>query len=145
MLERAHTTIHDEIGSVVNQSSIYETAPWGFDHPTKFLNQVLEIETPLDSENLLRRLLDLEKKLGRTRNEKRYCARSIDIDLLFYDDFIINTETLVIPHPRMAERKFVLVPLCELVPSFYHPVLNSTLEQLLAQCKDTSDIRIFRP
>lgn len=144
MLERALNTIHEEIGSVVNQSSIYETAPWGFDHPAEFLNQVLEIETPLDSENLLGHLLDLEKKLGRTRNDKRYSARSIDIDILFYDDFIINTETLVIPHPRLAERRFVLIPLCELVPSLRHPLLNTTLEQLLTQCKDTSDVRIFR-
>jgi 2-amino-4-hydroxy-6-hydroxymethyldihydropteridine diphosphokinase len=144
MLERAHDTIHQEIGSVLNQSSIYETAPWGFDHPTRFLNQVLEIETLLDSENLLGRLLDIEKKLGRTRSGRRYSPRLIDIDLLFYDDSIINTKTLVVPHPKLADRRFVLIPLCELVPSFRHPVLNITLEQLLTQCKDTSDVRIFR-
>ncbi len=144
MLDRALNTIHEEIGLVINQSSIYETAPWGFDHPTKFLNQVLEIETMLDSENLLNRLLDLEMRLGRTRDEKRYVARCIDIDLLFYNDFIINTKTLVVPHPRLAERKFVLIPLCELAPSLRHPVLNLTLEQLLNRCKDTSEVRIFR-
>lgn len=144
MLEQALLTIHNEIGIVLNQSSIYETTPWGFDHPTMFLNQVLEVETPLDSETLLHRLLVLEKKLGRTRKGTRYCARSIDIDLLFYDNSIINTETQIIPHPRIAERKFVLIPLCELAPSFWHPLLNMTVEQLLDQCKDTSEVRIFR-
>lgn len=144
MLEQAHAIIHSEIGSVIKRSSIYETVPWGFDDPTEFLNQVLEIETALDSETLLQRLLALEKKLGRTRKGTKYCSRSIDIDLLFYDDSIIHTETLIIPHPRLAERKFVLLPLCELVPSLRHPVLNSTVEQLLSQCKDTSDVRVFR-
>ncbi len=144
MLERALMAIHEEIGSITDQSSIYETAPWGFDHPTKFLNQVLEIETVLEVNNLLDRLLELEKKLGRTRVERRYAARCIDIDILFYDDIIINTKTLIVPHPRLAERRFVLVPLCEMVPSFRHPVLNVTLEELLKQCKDSSEVRIFR-
>ena len=144
MLERALTSIHEEIGSVIHHSSIYESPAWGFDHPTKFLNQVLEIETMLDSENLLSRLLKLEKKLGRTRGVKRYAARCIDIDLLFYNDFIINTKSLVVPHPRVAERKFVLIPLCELVPSFRHPVLNLTIKQLLNRCQDKSEVRIFR-
>ncbi len=144
MLERALKAIREEIGSITDQSSIYETAPWGFDHPTKFLNQVLEIETVLEVNNLLDRLLELEKKLGRTRVERRYAARCIDIDILFYDDIIINTKTLIVPHPRLAERRFVLVPLCEMVPFFRHPVLNVTLEELLKQCKDSSEVRIFR-
>jgi 2-amino-4-hydroxy-6-hydroxymethyldihydropteridine diphosphokinase len=142
-LKQASRKILDEVGSILNQSSIYETEPWGFHHPNKFLNQVLEVETSMDPESLLYRLLDVEKILGRIRDGERYGSRTIDIDILFYNNLIINSESLIIPHPRLGERKFVLIPLCELIPSFLHPVLNKTVKQLLSDCKDTSDVRIF--
>lgn len=143
-LERASGTIHAEVGPVLNQSSIYETEPWGFDHPNKFLNQVLEVETSMDPESLLHRLLEVEKMAGRTRDVERYSPRTIDIDILFYNNLILNSKSLIIPHPRMENRKFALIPLCELTPSFRHPVLNKTVRQLLTDCKDASDVRIFR-
>lgn len=144
LLEQASKKIHDDVGLILNQSSIYETEPWGFDHPTKFLNQVLEIETTMDPVNLLVSLQEIEKMYGRTRRSEGYCARTLDIDILFYDSIIFTSENLTIPHPGITERKFVLIPLCELTPHFQHPVLKKSVDQLLTLCEDNSEVVLFK-
>lgn len=142
-LNKASNLIQKRIGPVIDKSSVYESVPWGFNHPDKFLNQVLEVETTKDPETLLMQLQEIEKALGRIRNSKRYSARSIDIDILFYGKLILKKESLVIPHPRIAERRFVLVPLCELIPDYQHPVLGETIHELLNLCEDKAEVTVF--
>jgi 2-amino-4-hydroxy-6-hydroxymethyldihydropteridine diphosphokinase len=126
---------------VVGESHIYETPPWGLTDQPPFLNMVLEAETELDPASLLHHLKGLEVQLGRLPGV-RYGPRLIDIDLLFYEDLILDTPPLVIPHPRMQERAFVLVPLADLAPGLRHPVLGKTVRELLAQV-DTTGIRLY--
>jgi len=123
------------------KSPVYETPPWGFKDQTAFLNQVVMAETYLDPEDLLYHLKRLEIALGRVPNFQNG-PRLIDIDILFYDDLIINTPPLVIPHPRLQERAFVLVPLNDIAPDLVHPGLHKTMRELLAPL-DTSDINPF--
>ncbi len=123
-------------------SGLYESEPWGFDSQTWFLNIALRGETSLDPKVLLKELLFIEKELGRVRipGSIGYESREIDIDIVFYSDFIIDTPDLVVPHPRMAQRLFVLVPLCEIAPAFIHPVLGKSIRLLLSECDDTSRV-----
>ena len=123
-------------------SGLYESEPWGFDSQTWFLNIALRGDTSLDPKALLKELLLIEKELGRIRipGSTGYESRVIDIDIVFYSDFIIDTPDLVVPHPRMAQRLFVLVPLCEIAPAFIHPVLGKSIRLLLSECDDTSRV-----
>lgn len=116
---------------VLRASSIIETEPWGFKDQPWFLNQVLETETNLAPTELLAYLKTLEKSLGRQANF-RYGPRLIDIDILLYGSQIIELDSLTIPHPRLAEREFVLRPLCELAPNLHHPLLQRKMCDLLA-------------
>ena len=142
-LNNASDLIHNRIGPIIDTSSVYESVPWGFKHPNKFLNQVIVVETAKDPETLLIQLQEIERALGRIRSSKEYSARSIDIDILFYGQIILNNESLVIPHSRIADRRFVLVPLCELIPAYQHPVLNKTVQELLNLCKDRAEVTVF--
>lgn len=112
-------------------SSLYETAPVGFLDQPRFLNAVCTGNTVLAPADLLREVLAIEASLGRVRNQ-RWGPRTIDIDILFYDDLILETGELVIPHPRLAERAFVLVPLAEIAPGLVHPVFGASVKSLLA-------------
>ena len=134
-LQNARNNIKDCIGEIVVQSSIYTTAAWGKKDQADFLNQVIKINTTLSPFETLEKILDIEQKMGRIRTEKN-AARIIDIDILFFSNEIINTENLIIPHPYIQVRKFVLVPLNEISPTFKHPVLDKTIHQLLLQCED---------
>ena len=129
--------------SVCKQSSLYETAAWGYTDQPDFLNQVIEVETGLTPLRLLNFLKRTEVELGRIENF-RYGPRLIDIDILFYDDLVKNTSRLQIPHPRIPERAFVLVPLNEIAPSLEHPVLGKTITELLEDVPDKAGVRLCK-
>ncbi|MCC7163644.1 MAG: 2-amino-4-hydroxy-6-hydroxymethyldihydropteridine diphosphokinase [Anaerolineae bacterium] len=128
---------------VSEMSSVYETEPWGVASQPQFLNLVVAGETELEPTALLETLKRIEKDMGR-RDEVRYGPRVIDLDILFYDDQLIRNPNLEIPHPRLAQRRFVLVPLAEIAPRLVHPRLNRTIQDLLAQLADTDDVRLFQ-
>lgn len=134
-LGRARDAVIRECGRIIKTSSVYETAPWGEEDQPAFLNQVLVVLTGLEPEDLLQAILSIERSLGRTR-EKKYGPRLIDIDILFYNNEVISKPGLVVPHPRMQFRRFVLEPLAELSPGKKHPVLHQTISSLLAECTD---------
>ena len=115
------------------KSHVYETPPWGYEDQPTFLNQVVKAKTYLDPEPLLKHLKRLEVALGR-RESVRNGPRLIDIDILFYDDRVLNTDSLVIPHPRLHERAFVLLTLMDIDPDLVHPVHNKTVREMAAEC-----------
>lgn len=128
--------------AVKNKSSVYETPPWGFTAQAEFLNQVVVAQTYLQPQALLAHLKRLEMALGRVPNFQNG-PRLIDIDILFFDDLVMNTTPLVIPHPRLHERAFVLVPLAEIAPDLVHPILGKPVHTLL-DAVDRSDIKLFK-
>jgi len=126
---------------VKQKSSVYETPPWGFTEQDAFLNQVVKVTTYLEPEPLLRHLKRMETALGRIPNFQNG-PRVIDIDILFFDKMIINTPPLIVPHPRLHERAFVLVPLAEIEPDFIHPILQRPINKILEDV-DRSEIKLF--
>ena len=136
-LAAARNRINIDCGRITASSSIYETEAWGYKEQPAFLNQALAIETSLEAEKLLEEILKIELALGRKR-EIPLGPRIIDIDIIYYNDEIINSSTLTIPHPSMAQRKFVLMPLTEIAPNYRHPILLKTNEVLLKECGDSS-------
>ncbi len=129
-------------GKVVRQSSLYESTAWGFEAEHEFLNRVLEIATGLKPVDLLHLLLNIEKDLGRTRNgHSGYASRGIDIDILFLDDLVIDTLELTVPHPRLHQRRFTLMPLNEQWPEWVHPTIGVTVNELLARCSDKGFVK----
>jgi 2-amino-4-hydroxy-6-hydroxymethyldihydropteridine diphosphokinase len=133
--------IHQEVGNIILFSSCYESEPWGFSHENKFVNQVLKISTNLDAEKLLQKCQLIESYFGRKRNpEEGYHARKMDIDILFYNDLILDSKDLQIPHPRLHLRRFTLLPFLEIDSEFIHPKLNKSIYQLLSECSDNSEV-----
>ncbi len=132
--------INTDIGEVTRTSSIYVTEPWGLKDQPPFYNQVVEIETKIDAFDTLKKVLAIEKSMGRVRKEK-WAERIIDIDILYFDDQVINEKNLTIPHPGIPDRRFVLIPLCELIPNQIHPVLKVSNADLLRTTSDTLEVR----
>ncbi len=132
--------INKELGEIIRSSSVYETPPWGFESENPFWNQVLLIKTEYSPTELLDQIEKIENRFGRIREKGKYSSRKMDIDILFFDEEIINTETLTIPHPLLQKRLFVLVPLAEIAPDFVHPVLKKTSVEMLNNCEDKSEI-----
>jgi len=143
LMEEARRHIEATAGHIVKQSSLYETEPWGFEAEQHFLNQVLVMETDRGPEELMGKLLDIEKELGRepVAPGGGYASRIIDIDILFYADRVIDREHLKVPHPELQNRLFTLMPLSEVAPDLLHPVLNKTVTRLLQECPDNSTVR----
>lgn len=140
-LQTAIDAISQEIGQIKATSSVYETPAWGFSGGA-FYNACLLLETSLSSQQVLYRLWEIEKKLGRVRNSdvKGYQSRTIDLDILLFDSEIIRLDNLVVPHPQMEHRKFVLFPLAEIAPNVIHPVYEKNITMLLDSTLDSSDI-----
>ncbi len=130
--------IEERIGKVVSLSAFYATAPWGFASDNTFLNAVVCVETSLPPLEILSVTQSIEKEMGRTHKSVNgvYSDRVIDIDLLLYDDLVLDTPTLKLPHPLMQERRFVMEPLAEIAPDVMHPVLGKTLGNIYRDLLD---------
>lgn len=139
-LEKAAQLINEQAGNIVNRSALYETEAWGKSDQPAFLNQVLEIETSHQPHPLLDTILQIEQQMGRERKEK-YGPRTIDIDILLYNDIELDTDELVIPHPQMHLRRFVLSPLAEIAPEAIHPFFKKSIDQLLLECTDKLTVK----
>jgi len=135
LLSNAIEQIENKIGPLLLQSNLYATDAWGNTSQPDFLNQVIEVATLLDATETLKEILSIEKNMGRIRTVKN-APRIIDIDILFFNNEIINRIDLIVPHPEIQNRRFVLTPLNEIVPQMIHPVLNKTIDQLLSFCPD---------
>ena len=149
-IQQAINLIADKVGAILKVASVYETASWGF-NSNNFYNTCIKVSTYLPPEQLILRLLSIEKELGRTRKDtNEYSDRLIDLDILLFDDEIIFSKTLIVPHPRMLERKFALVPLVEIARNVIHPIEKKHLYICLENCSDTSeitklDVKLERP
>jgi len=141
-LVKATKLIDKLVGKVLQYSAVVETDPWGFDSETSFYNMAVVVETDYTPLQILARILDIEKSLGRLRHGKTYTNRIIDIDILFYGEEMINNESLTIPHPLLHKRMFVLQPLAAVAPDLIHPVLHESVAELLLRSGETGTISI---
>jgi 2-amino-4-hydroxy-6-hydroxymethyldihydropteridine diphosphokinase len=139
-LHRAIELLAATCGPVIQQSAVYETAAWGKTDQPAFLNQALALTTNLSAQELITTILSVEEEMGRLRMEK-FGPRIIDIDILFFNDIIMQEPNLTIPHPQLQNRRFVLAPMQEIAPELVHPVLHKTIDQLLKECKDELAVR----
>ena len=132
-MEQACTLINNRCGMLVERSKAYTTEPWGFEAEEWFLNELLVIETEMEPDELMDTMLDIEKSLGRVRHPEQqgYTSRTVDLDILYYGDQVVKTAKVTIPHPRLHLREFALLPLCEIIPDFLHPVFLVSQTQLL--------------
>lgn len=137
---RVSQLIEKRLGKIIKKSSLYETPPWGFHSDNYFWNQAILIETTLEAEELLWRIKEIEELFGQKSGDERFTDREMDIDILYFDDEYYESKGLIIPHPRIAERKFVIIPLVEIAPDYKHPLLRMTNLQLLEICHDESII-----
>ncbi len=138
----AKKILAERVGEIESESSVYVSSAWGFESETPFHNQVLVVNTKYSAVTLLNTLLEIETHFGRTRTaEPGYQSRTLDLDILFYNQEVILTDNLQIPHPRLHLRNFTLVPLAELMQDFVHPVLRVTIKQLLDQTADKIQVQ----
>ncbi|HEX8517916.1 MAG TPA: 2-amino-4-hydroxy-6-hydroxymethyldihydropteridine diphosphokinase [Bacteroidia bacterium] len=143
-LENTRLRIQENIGNITGISEIFITAPWGNTEQPDFYNQALIVETALSPESLLDELLKIEAENGRVRDDKKWSERTIDIDILFYNDEIISLPKLKVPHPHIQVRRFVLAPLAQIAGEFIHPVFKESIASLLRDCPDNSAISILK-
>lgn len=141
-IQHARELIQTDIGPVLLQSALYQTAAWGVSAQPDYLNQVLKVLTTMEADDVLKATQRIEGHLGRVRREK-WGSRVIDVDILYFDEQVIQTGHLTLPHPFLHERRFTLVPLTEIAPDFLHPVLKKTSRQLLNECRDTGEVVKF--
>ncbi len=142
-LSRALTLLKEEAGDIVAASSVWESEPWGFEADDQFLNMVVVLETGKQPRQLMQLFRSLEGRMGRKRSGGgRYESRIIDIDILLWHDRVISMPGLEVPHPKLADRRFVLEPLYEVAPGAVHPVTGLTVKEMLALCDDRSDVRL---
>lgn len=140
-LQNAVDAVFEEIGSIEKIASIYETEAWGFEADS-FLNTVLRVNTKHKVEVVLKKILAIEKKLGRNRNQTNvYESRVIDIDILYFNETVLHSKQLQVPHPHLQQRRFVLQPLNDIAPGFLHPLFKKTTTQLLQECMDKTTVQ----
>lgn len=145
-IQQAHSLLNDSEGiKVVDCSSLYETEPIGVEDQEWFINAALKVETTLSPQELMKKCLDIENILGRVRDEntQKWGPRCIDIDILFYDEVISATDFLQLPHPRVDQRAFTLVPMLEIAQDFVHPVLNKSIEQLYNELEEPEEVYLY--
>ena len=140
-LHQACLRIGDSIGPIKSVSSIYETAPWGYDSNNGFLNQCLSLWSDMDPGWILEQTHMIEARLGRKGRSTDYTDRLIDIDILLYGDMVMSRPDLYIPHPKLQDRKFSLVPLAEILPDFEHPIFRKKISTLLSECQDNLTVK----
>lgn len=141
-LQSATRLLEARLGRVKQESLIYESRAWGYEQQGHYLNQVLTLETELSAPQVLEVIQDIESIMGRERFIK-WGARTLDVDILFYNDDILERSNLLIPHPLIQFRRFALVPLVEVMPYFIHPQLNQSMQELLRICEDKLDVAIY--
>ena len=140
-IERSRDLIAQKVGVITKKSEIFITAAWGNTLQPDFYNQAIELDTVLKPTELLNQLLKIEEQLGRIRNGEKWQERIIDIDILFYNDEIIDEPNLKIPHPLIQERKFVLTPMMDIAKELIHPVFKKSITQLFSECKDALEAK----
>ncbi len=146
LLQHASEEIALRIGIITGKSSVYESEPWGFESEKLFLDQVIRIETNHTPRQILDEILKIEVKMGRKRSiSEGYTSRLIDIDILFFNDKIIKEDNLTIPHPKIPERKFTLLPLAELDSSMIYPGSGKSIRELISECRDQLKVYPYNP
>jgi len=140
-LSTALDLIRELIGPVIRVSSIYETEPWGFSSENYFFNMVVQVGTFVLPREVMLKIGEIEETFGRKRQGRSYSSRTMDVDILFYDDLVMKGEELQIPHPLIQERRFVLVPLNEIATDLIHPVFQKSIGELFNNCPDTKKVR----
>lgn len=140
-LEHALCMVQKTVGEILNISSVYETEPWGFESKNWFYNAVFTLNSLLEPQILLNKLLKIEKDMGRIRIVEGYADRCIDLDILLCEGYTFFSEKLILPHPKMHERLFVLLPLYEIMPNWVHPILKKDLKEMISLCRDNSKIK----
>jgi 2-amino-4-hydroxy-6-hydroxymethyldihydropteridine diphosphokinase len=142
-LNLSRIEIERKIGKIVQQSSIYESEPWGFEARQWFLNRVLIVESNSAPLDILNKLLAIELEFGRIRaNDGKYHSRTLDLDILFINNEVLNLPELIIPHPQIQNRRFTLLPLVEIAPNFIHPILHKSISELLLLCDDKTVVKL---
>lgn len=145
IFEKTRSLIREQIGIIQKESPVYASPPWGFKSRSLFWNQVVEVTTPLTPFELLSQTGLIEAIFGRNRKGDGYQSRKMDLDILLYDSLVIETDTLIIPHPRMGLRRFVLQPLTDIAPDLVHPVTGLSISEMLQSTPDTSGLTLVSP